>query len=397
MKKSIVFVSLLLSYSAAHAANNYRIPYAPIGEGSYELKASADMFTSSGYYDHDGLEQELTEDQSFTVINSKISGIYGYGESLQFFAGLNLRSISAEYLLNSEVITASKSGLESVFGGIRYSWNSGTQLFYSLDLMAAQTLYSNSEYTSASDIPDDEIILGDAGNSYEVGLGATYLLKKDWMLNFRGAYRQPGNNLSPEIAYLAESAWVWSSMNFVLGVDGVYALGSDEYSDNLTGKPAQGRAPSYMYNSINHVIVEPRAQIGWGIGSWRLDFYGSQVMAGVSTDKGMRLGVQLTKLSQSNKKVLKKDESFKEYNIEATVLKVSPKGRFVQIDQGVSQDIEKGMKFDFYETDFFGGNELIATGIAYEVKLNRSIVKIVKRYSSKTVHKGYTARARISE
>ena len=396
MKKSFA-LGVLLQSAAVFAANNYRIPYAPIGEGSYELTGKVDMFSSSGYYDHDGLEEALGDDESYNIIDSKIKITYGYGESLQFIGGLGLRSVSAEYLLNSEVVTASKSGLESAFGGIRYSWQSGAQLFYSLDLIASQTLYDNSDYSSTSDIPDDEISLGDAGNSYEVGLGASYLLNKDWMLNFRGAFRQPGNDLSPEVAYLAESAWTWSSMNLVLGVDGVYSLGGDEYSDNFSGKPAQGRAPSYMYNSINRVIVEPRAQIGWGFGSWRLDFYGSQVVAGVSTDKGTRLGIQLTKLSQSNKKVLKKDASFKEYSIEATVLKVSPKGRFVQIDQGISQDIEKGMKFDFYETDFFGGNELIATGIAYEVRLNRSIVKVVKRYSKKLVHKGYTARARLAE
>ena len=153
-----------------------------------------------------------------------------------------------------------------------------------------------------------------------------------------------------------------------------------------------------MYNSINRTIISPRVQVGWAIGSWRVDLYGSQVVAGKSTDKGTRLGIQLVKMSAPKKNPNSKTkESFKEYSIEATVLKVSPKGRFVQIEQGVSQDIEKGMRFDFYETDFFGGNELIATGIVYETSLNRSIVKIVKKYAKKTIHKGFTARAQHSQ
>lgn len=398
MKKSFYFGSLYFLFLAhSYGASNYRAPFAPIGEGAYEIKANADIFNSSGHYDHDGLEESLGEGQAFSVINSRLNLMYGYGENLQFLAGVGFRSVSAEYLVSGESITTSKSGLESYSLGIRYSWKQDAQWFYSLDFKTAQTGYTNSDYTNLSAVPNEEVILGDSGNSYEAALGLTYLLTNDWFLNFKGAYRQPGNNLSPEIDYLVESSWLWSSLSASIGVEGVYALGSDEYSDNTNAKPLQGRAPSYLYNSINHVIVSPKIRVGWGIGSWRIDFYGSQVMAGKSTDIGSTLGVQLVKFSAPTKKVSKTDDAFKEYGIEATVLKVSPKGRFVQIDQGVSQDIEKGMRFDFYETDFFGGNELIATGIVYEVSLNRSIVKIIKKYSKKNVHKGFTGRAQLTK
>ncbi len=390
----LYFFSLFIN---TYGANNYRAPYAPIGEGAYELRANVDLFSSTGYYDHEGLEESLGEGEAFSVTDSRLNLMYGYGDSLQFKAQVGFRSVSAEYLVNDESVTTSKSGLESYSLGIRYSWKQDAQWYYSLDFNAGQTGYTNSEYTSLSAVPNEEIILGDSGNFYEVGLGLTYLLDKDWFLNFNGTYRQPGNNLSPEIDFLMESSWLWSSMSASLGVEGVYGLGSDEYSDNTAAKPIQGRAPSYLYNSINHVIVSPKARIGWGIGSWRIDFYGSQVMAGKSTDIGTKFGIELVKFSAPTKKVSKTDDAFKEYSIEATVLKVSPKGRFVQVDQGVSQDIEKGMRFDFYETDFFGGNELIATGVVYEVSLNRSIIKIVKKFSKKNVHKGFTGRAQLAK
>ena len=397
MKKNLFLSILCLLVAPIKAANNYRIPYAGIGSGAYEIQGNVDMFSSTGYFDHSGLEEALGEDESYSIIDSRLNLLYGYGDSLQFMGGISFRSISAEYAVGSESITTSKSGIESYSFGVRYSWVSSAKLYYSVDFKAAQTSYTNTDYSTLADVPNEEISLGDSGNSYEVGLGASYLLSKDWMLNFRGAYRQPGNNLSPELDFLAESAWTWTSMSASLGIGGVYALGSDEYSDNTDAKPVQGRAPSFMYNSINHLIVEPQAKIGWGVGTWRVDLYASQVMAGTSTDKGTRLGIQLVKFSAPTKKTLKKESSFKEYSIEATVLKVSPRGRFVQIDQGVSQDIEKGMRFDFYETDFFGGNELIATGIVYESKLNRSIVKIVKRYSKKSIHKGFTGRAQLAQ
>ncbi|MBC97446.1 MAG: hypothetical protein CME63_06835 [Halobacteriovoraceae bacterium] len=380
------------------AAHNYRIPFAPLGEGAYEIKGKVDMFNSSGSYDHSGLEQELNDGESFSIIDSKLTLTYGYGESLQFIGAIGFRSVSAEYTVNSDTVTTSNSGLESYTLGVRYSWQQSQKLYYSIELLASQTPYTNTDYANLNEVPEDEIILGDSGNSFEVGLGASYLLDKDWMLNLRGAYRMPGNNLSPELDFMAESAFTWTSMSAALAIDGVYAIGSDEYTDNTDSKPVQGRAPSFMYNSINRTIISPRVQVGWAIGSWRVDLYGSQVVAGKSTDKGTRLGIQLVKMSAPKKNPNSKTkESFKEYSIEATVLKVSPKGRFVQIDQGVSQDIEKGMRFDFYETDFFGGNELIATGIVYETSLNRSIVKIIKKYAKKTIHKGFTARAQHSQ
>ena len=53
------------------------------------------------------------------------------------------------------------------------------------------------------------------------------------------------------------------------------------------------------------------------------------------------------------------------------------------IDKGLSEDIQKGMKIDFYEFDYVGGNILLASGIVLQAKADTSVVKITKTYNTK--------------
>ena len=87
-----------------------------------------------------------------------------------------------------------------------------------------------------------------------------------------------------------------------------------------------------------------------------------------------------------------KVQSFKEYEIEAEVIKVSPRGKFVKIDKGLAHDISKGMVFDLYQADVFGGNTLVAKGVIREVSASWSVIKIHKKYTKLRVKKGYIAR-----
>jgi hypothetical protein len=91
---------------------------------------------------------------------------------------------------------------------------------------------------------------------------------------------------------------------------------------------------------------------------------------------------------------MNKKDRFKEYTIEADVVKVSNRGRFIRIDKGVSSGVAKGMRFDLYNTDFSGNNLLIAEAVAYKVGATSSILKVVNRFSRKPVEVGFTARAR---
>ena len=87
-----------------------------------------------------------------------------------------------------------------------------------------------------------------------------------------------------------------------------------------------------------------------------------------------------------------KIDAFKEYHVDGSVLKVSARGNFIRIDQGLSTDVEKGMKFDIYQTDYFGGNVLVASGVAYDVGADWSVIKLLKKYKEIEIKPGFAAR-----
>ena len=119
---------------------------------------------------------------------------------------------------------------------------------------------------------------------------------------------------------------------------------------------------------------------------------GQTVASGVSTDKGNSIIVSLVWGTEGVTAESIKVDSFKEYQVDGSVLKASVRGNFIKIDQGLSTDVEKGMKFDIYQTDYFGGNVLVASGVAYEIGADWSIIKIVKKYKEIDIQPGFAAR-----
>lgn len=373
----------------------YRPPAKTLGEKAFEYELTGSLFQTTGVYDVDGTEFSLNEGESNTVYEGALILRYGFSEELQFSGGIKGRQISQQYDVGTDSISATNSGPESYFFEMKYSIRSSQRLYYSLNLTASQTAYSNTTYNSLSEIPNDEIVLGDSGASYGLGVSLSYMRTPSHYLNASIAYRQPGNDLSAEAPYDINTAWTWSSVALELGVEGIYSFGGDEFGSTPLLKKPQGRGPSGLYNSINRQWMAPKGGLYYAFGSgWRIGLQAMQIMSGQSTDKGVWYTLSLKKTSSPKvTKAKKKKESFKEYNIEGTVIKVSPRGKFIQIDQGLSQDVEKGMVFDIYQTDFFGGNELVATAVAFEVGVSKSILKLAKVYSSKRVQKGFVARA----
>lgn len=378
---------------ASSYSHLYRPPGKTLEEKGQEYELIGRVFQTSSIFDSEGTEFSLNDNESFIQMESDFILRYGMNDRLQLSGGLRFRQIAAEYGVGTEDVSTTTSGMESYFFELKYSQKSSTRMSYSFDLRARQTAYENTSYNSASEIPEQELILGDSGSSYYAGMSVSYMREKDHYLNAVGGYHQPGNNLSAEIPYDINTVWTWTRAAFLLGVEGVYSLGADEFGGTPLLKKPQGRNPNALYNSINRQWMAPKLGLFYAIGNWRLGFQMAARMSGVSTDKGTEFTFSLLKASRGKSVTTKVKEKFKEYRIEGTVLKVSPRGKFVRIDQGLSQDVEKGMKFDIYQTDFFGGNELIATGIAFEVGIDKSILKIVKLYSSQRVKKGYVARA----
>lgn len=398
-KKFLLSIFFALSVSSfGKAANNYDHLYRPPGktleDRGQEYELIGRYFQTASTFDTDGTEFSLNEGESFSQLEGDFILRYGMNDNLQVSGGLRFRQVAAEYANGADTTSTTTSGLESYFFELKYSQKSSSKMFYSFDLRARQTAYDNTSYENTTQIPEDEIILGDSGSSYYAGLSVSLMREKDHYLNAVAGYHQPGNDLSAEIPYDLNSVWTWRRFALELGVEGIYSLGADEFSDVPSQKAPQGRAPNALYNSVNRQWMAPKGALFYAFGGgWRLGFKIASRMSGMSTDRGTEFTISLLKASRGKTVNKRVKEKFKEYRIEGTVLKVSPRGKFVRIDQGISQDIEKGMKFDIYQTDFFGGNELIATAIAYEVGIDKSILKIVRLYSSKRVKKGYVARA----
>lgn len=327
------------------------------------------------------------------MIDTNAELYYGFNKNFTIYGGGRFRQITTEYTFGGEELSVNESGLERYHVGFLYALQNTGRFRYSFDAQFGGTTYTNTEYASSAAIPNDEVVLGDSGSRYQIGLNGSYLWGKDHYLNGSVFYHQPPNELSPEVLWRADTTWLWEKWHLSLGVEGVYSLGGDSFSDNPNAKIAQGRAPTALFNSVNREWLQPKAGLYYTFGSWRLGAEVASRVSGVSTDSGNQFVISLSKATQGKSVTEIKRDQFKEYRIEGTVLKVSPRGRYVQIDQGLTQDVQKGMIFDIFKTDYFGGNDLVASAVAHEVGIQKAILKIVKLHSKEKVQKGFVARA----
>jgi len=386
----LVTTFLLSSYSFAK-----QVPYRPasfvINPKSYQIDQSFSMFSTLATFDQDGLEEELVEGTSFSMIDSNSALRYGFGDQLELRAGIRYRQLSSEHVSGSDTVSFSNSGLESYMLGGKYAFKSRSKWRFALDASYRMTTYTNEEF-SKTQTPTEEIVLGDSGKEVEIGLHTSYQRNKNHFFSTYFAYKMPSNNMSQEVPYMLESAWGYTNWGFRLGLKGVYSLEMDDFKDVPADKPRQSTGPTRMFNSINRSWMTPYVGINYAFNTIRMELSAGQRISGVSTDKGLEGMVNFVWNSRGVTKEDLKVESFKEYEIEATVIKISPRKKFVKIDMGVSQDVDKGMKMDIFQTDFFGGNVLVAQGVVYEVGADWAIIKILKRYRKIEIKNGFLAR-----
>ena len=177
-----------------------------------------------------------------------------------------------------------------------------------------------------------------------------------------------------------------------MGVDGIFSLQTDPYLTESV-RPKVPTGGTKLYNSFNREWVKPYATLHYSLTPhWKISLGASQAIRVLSGDKGTEIFLSLSRTSKGITSTQKKITAFKEYSIEANVIKVSKKQHFVQIDQGLTADISKGMKFDIYKVGLMSDNTLLASGVAWEVGVNKSVIRIFKRYTDKKIEKGSVAR-----
>ena len=347
----------------------------------YQIGSYSDYFSTSKFVDKDGVKEDLASGQTFNRIQSEVAGYYGATSNLQFGLGFRFRKNQATSDVSGVQQTATSNGLQSTFASLMYSFEQVNQLQYTIEGLFRYTPYNNQEYVLANDDPK-VLILGDHGNELSAGLGVTYLGKNNNFFTLRTGYRKPGTDLSDEIYWQAEAALAWRYVALIGGVDGITSLKNDPFKNTPADRPVYNQGTE-LYGSSNREWLAPYLGLNFAMGkTWRLELRGGQVLSGYSTDLGSAFGVNLIKrVDKSDTRLV--DNKFKTYDLESSVTKVSPKKEFVVIDKGLADDFNKGMKIDFFEFDYIGGNILIASGVIVQVKSESSIVKITQHYNVK--------------
>lgn len=392
---TIVFLAFTFNVFAQKQPSRrhlYRPKAASVGLKAYEIELKGSYWTTVSYFDVDGTEVAMSEGDSFSKMDGEIDLRYGYGKQLELSLGTRFRTLTSVSNTVNADNSVTNSGIESVLGSVKYSFKADGDTQWAMELVYRQASYSNKEYLVGETVPEDEIILGDQGAEVTGWLHGAYKLSQTHFLTTSLGFRRPGNSLSSEIPYNVESAWPFTRWAMLIGVDGTYSLEQDDFASDSSEKPRQAVGATNMFNSINRSFAAPYAGINYAFDSFRFGLKYSTVMMGASTDKGSEIGINILWNSKGVTSEDVKVNSFKEYEIEATIIKVSPRGKFLQIDQGLSGDVEKGMKFDIYQTDFFGKNILVGSGIVYEVGSDQSIIKLFKKFKKIPIKKGFTAR-----
>lgn len=373
---------MLLICANVFAQTSYVFPTRILHKKASQFGVSGEYWKSSKRVDKDGKKFPFEDGESFSRIQSEVAGYYGLTENLQIGGGVRFRQNASKVFntTTSEIDSETSSGVQSTFVNVMFAFKPINQLHYALEGTYRYTPYTNEESTASN---PGKLILGDDGNEYSIGAGVTYASKTNNFLSARFGYRKPGQDLASELYYQVEAALAWQYVALIAGVDGVSSMNNDPYEDDLANRPVYETGSSGLYHGVNREWLSPYAGVNFALGqNWRVEFKGSQVVSGKSTDLGTNFGISLIR-RVDDKQTDKADSRFKDYDFEASVTKISPKKGFVVIDKGISDDVQKGMKIDFYEFDYVGGNILLARGIVIQSKVDSSIVKVTHLYNTK--------------
>jgi hypothetical protein len=392
-KTNLIILSLFISTNLfAQQRNIYSASAKGLNPSSYRIGIHGLYSITSGRFDNSGAKASLLSEESYSLMEGNISLAYGVGKKLDAFLNARMRQVNSQYSNGTDTIKTSNSGLESFSGGIKYSFVPTQSIQWAVDFIYKQTLYEQKFFTNLSQVPDSDLVLGDAGQEFSIGVHTSYKRKRGHILNSIIRYAAPANDLSDEVNYRFESAWLWQKLGLILGVDGIMSFKRDNFTIDPQNKPLQATGASARFNSINRERLTPFLGVNWAFKKWRLELEGGSTISGVSTDQDQYFKIGMVYETSGVTGEDFKIESFKEYIIDSTVIKVSPRGKFIKIDQGISSDVEKGMKFDIFQTDYFGENILVASGLAYEIKADSAIIKIVKKYKKIKLKKGFAGR-----
>lgn len=389
------FLFIFLSTPLVWGQTSYVPPTRVLKERGTQLSFGADYFRTSSGIDYNGDKQKLEKGDNFQRYQGEINGLFGLTNDFNLGLGVRFRHQTSSFTSGTEEINAKATGVQSLAAKFLYGFQPVNRMQYTLEGMFRYVPYTNDELDTTPTNDDlRKLILGDQGNEYSIGLGVTYSSLSNNHFTFRGGWRRPGDDLSTEFYWNGEAAFQFRHIAPVFGVDGVTSLKNSPYESEASDRPKWNSGRTALYNSINREYIAPYVGLNIAFSDiWRVEFKGYQVVSGRSTDLGTGFGINLVRrMDDAVEKVV--DSQFKSYDLEATVTKVSDKKTYVVIDKGLAEDIEKGMRFDFYEFDYVGGNTLVARGVVIKVSADKAIVKLTHRFNlAREIKEGLVGRA----
>lgn len=388
----MIKIALFSLFSLTALADVTYVPKSMIlYDGGNEFSAKFDYFQSIKNIDSNGNLVEFSEGESYYRADLDLSVAYGMSNDFQIKVGGILRGNSSSQRVGDDLYSYSNSGAKSTYVQFLYRLPKEENTEYTIEANYEYKLFQNSE---ADSVFPDEVILGDDGTNVSIGLNVThYFTKSQNFLTARGLYRNPGENLSSEWFTQFEGGLMWNKFSLIAGLEYVSSLEQDAYGSDPENKPRLDTGNTSLYNSINRSWTAPYLGINialWGV--WRFEFLMKPRIAGSSTDIGNNYIFTLSRRNAKKNDMELKYSAFKEYTVEASIVKISKTRDTVIIDAGVIAGLEKGSKIDFYFFDYVDGNKLIASGYVVKAGANKSMVKITKKYDKKRVDESTLAR-----
>ena len=338
-------------------------------------------------FDVNGDLTNMDPGDNFYFFDSKVNVYYGLTDWLTLFGGSGLRYVESDTTSQ----TVSNFNIEHFNFGARLNFSEFAGVIGSMDLEFIQKAYTNNFY-SAGSVPADEQILGNDGLFYRVGVNLTKVLAPSHLLQTKVFYKRTPSYLGNEINYDFNYLYQGETFNLALGGLGIYSLGDHPFSNDVTSNPAVARGVTNLYNGINQEEFSPYVQLGLTVGKFNIVTRALKTISGVDTDEAFRFQVDLSFDIEGKDNEVDRDNVFKEYTNSAKVIKVAPRGNFFKINQGLSTNVEKGMIVDIYQSDFFGGNILVGSGVIFSAEADTSVVKLIKVYQKIPIKNGFIVR-----
>ena len=340
-------------------------------------------------WDRNGVEKQLVDPDFYAQYDFGIYAGYGIEDGLEILYGANIRGNFSSFEFGNEDESVFGVGLESGHLGLKYLMGLSRHWQFSIRGLYFYPFHKAKPATATK----SELTIGDGERVYTLGASLGYTSDSNNKLNVSAMFRSPGSSLSNEIVFDIEGALVWKSFALSSGVEYNWSLENDPYTNDPAGKPSLDQGATNMFNSINRYWLKPYAGIHFATSKeWRIELKGEYVLAGRSTDGGVRTIVNFAKRAGGVNKLEEKRLKFKSYEVDAVVKKMSSKGKYAVVNKGAIAGVRQGMRFDFYYFDFLGGNKLIGSGKAVKVGSSKSIVEVITRVSKRRIKKGTVAR-----